>query len=226
MRVSPGLQANSNLIEAWLLKINAPGIQDQPELLPEEPTLDDALYDVYRESAVGRYGPDAVNWSDPAEIARRCRESLDSASCPDPVHEKETAVGFDQIGGSRKGNSTEVVHEKGTAPIAIGRAKSSPIIGTGDRSAIAGLLEEQMDRLERELVGAKRGTQYLPWWRSRAGQSSKRITALRQTLDDYSTHQATVREPDRWLVKTFKNKCREIREKEPAATGELQRNSA
>lgn len=214
MRISPGLRASSNRIEDWLLKINAPGVQDQPELLPEEPTLDDALYDVYRESAAGRYGPAAaVNWSDPAEIERRCRESLDSARCPEPVHEKVTAVGSDQTGSSRKGDSSEAVHEKVTATIAIGRAKSSPIIGTGHRPAIAGALEEQMDRLERELVkavGAERGRKYLNWWRKKAGQSLKHTTALRQTLDDYSDNRRSVISPDRWLVTTFNNKCRAI----------------
>jgi hypothetical protein len=96
------------------------------------------------------------------------------------------------------------------SPIAIGRANSSPITGIGNRQAALGyFLEEQLGRLERA-IGEDKVRPYLPWWRKQAGQSTEHTTALRQTLDDYSDNRAVVALPDRWIVRTFKNKCRAL----------------
>ena len=215
LRVRPTARRQAELVDAWLCTINAPGMVEQPELWPPEPTLDDALYEVYRESAIAPREEDEINWADPAEVRRRARESLRGA-----VPLKGTAP---PGSSSPEGNSEDfslVVPLKGT-PIAIetgtGQALAcllpvqEPVpltgTGTGNRPAMAGRVGEQIDRLERILETAK----YSPWWRKHAGVSLGRIEALRLTLDDYATNRESVRDPSRWLVKTFKNKCRELR---------------
>jgi hypothetical protein len=81
---------------------------------------------------------------------------------------------------------------------------ATPANGTINRPAVSGL-NEQIERLER-ILGPD--NPYLPWWRKHAGASPARISKLRETLDDFVTNRRFVRDPSRWLVSTFKNKCR------------------
>jgi hypothetical protein len=112
--------------------------------------------------------------------------------------------------------SSEVTSEFRKSPIAIGKAKSFPITGTGNRQTVSAtsrsggaFFEEQLGRLERA-IGEDRVRAYIPWWRKHAGQSRDHTNALRETLDDYSDNRGEVHSPDRWIVKTFKNKVRAI----------------
>jgi hypothetical protein len=231
IRIRPALRAQAAQVDTWLRQINAPGMEEeQPEIWPNEPTLDDALFEVYRENALGRSDSRASegaqpvgtqsepDWNDPVELDRLTRQSLAESECEphgpsrtgDIVPQKGTGQGCSPKGnGGENGPFSLVVPQKGTAPIAIGKAKSFPITGTGNRPAVAGVFfEEQIGRLERAL-GEKR-LSHLPWWRKWAGQSPEHTQALRETLDDYSTNRGAVREPDRWMVKTFKNKVRAL----------------
>ncbi|MEN3369973.1 MAG: hypothetical protein V7609_2116 [Verrucomicrobiota bacterium] len=208
IRIRPALRAQAAQVDAWLKQINAPGMEEQPELWPNEPTLDDALFEVYRENALSRSDPRIIeaqsepDWQNREEIDRLTRQSLEESEV---VPQKGTGEKGGEIA-----SVSPVVPQKGTRPIAIGRAKSSPITGTGNRSAVAVFFEDQIGRLERA-IGEEKVKAYLPWWRKHAGQDREHTNALRETLDDYSDNRAAVEMPDRWIVKTFKNKCRTIR---------------
>jgi hypothetical protein len=221
MRIRPALRAQTAQVDAWLRTINAPGIMEQPELWPNEPTLDDALFEVYRETALSRSDPrtnarSEPDWQNADEIDRLTRESLAESEYESQgrfVPQKGTG------GCSPKGNEQEnggfslVVPQKGTDSIAIEKAESFPVnctaIVTGNRPAWAGFLNEQLGRLERA-IGEEKVRKYLAWWRQEAGQSPNHAEALRETLDAYSDNRDSIVKPDRWIVKTFNNKCRAI----------------
>jgi hypothetical protein len=206
LRVRPALRAQATEVDAWLRRINVPGMEEQPELWPAEPSLDDALFEVYRESAM-------------AIIGDRRSEVGDQSLDPGEI---------ESLGRSPKGNS---VPQKGTTPVQS-TGKSTGTV-TGNRQAVAcqltvtgtggvpqkgtegndeqsggdcgsrpsPMLNEQLERLERIV-----GPGYMGWWRKNAGKSAAHTTALRQTLDDCVTNRDPIRSPSRWLVKTFKNK--------------------
>jgi hypothetical protein len=213
-RIRPAQRGQAAQVDAWLKQINAPGMEEQPELWPDEPTLDDALFEVYRESALGRSDPRVAaqsepDWQDAGLIDRLTRQSLAESE------QSEAGAVVPQKGTGGNGGENAVVSlvvpQKGTPPIAIGRAESSPVTGTGTGNgpAKADFLNEQLDRLERT-IGEERVKTYLPWWRKHAGESHAHTEALRKTLDAYSDNRGVVNSPDRWIVKTFKNKIRAI----------------
>jgi hypothetical protein len=243
LRIKPGLQANAAIVKSWLRTINAPGMEEQPEFWPPDPTLDDALYEVWRENAVARSEPgDAVDWSDPDQIAARCSESLGSGV--QPVPKKGTGESVAESGpsssqkgnggGSQKGNhegNAPTVPKKGTAPVPVKSLASANLLpvsvlfpvavqertrDTGKLSACR-FLNEQLERLERA-IGFDHMEPYRGWWIKHAGRSRSHSWALRETLDDFSMARSNVRDPVKWIVKTFKNKCHAISEREDQAT--------
>jgi hypothetical protein len=154
-----------------------------------------------------RAGDPAVAFRD-AEVEVQAERAEDVQATRLPLQELENFRISEVTKSGSRGGFSEVTSEIRKSPIAIGTAKSCPIIGTGNRPAVAGGLEEQIGRLERTL--GDRVQAYLPWWRKFAGQSAQHVTALRETLDDYATNRGSVSQPDRWMVKTFKNKCRAL----------------
>lgn len=184
----------------WLVRNRVP-----PEWKARERELMAADYVELWSLAAIRAGDPAVALRD-AEVevsAETAVEMRDADGGPENFRNPEVG-GLPKSG--RVASFSQVTSEIRKSPIAIGRAKSSPITGTGNRSAGAGFLEDQIGRLERAIGETK----YLAWWRKNAGQSPEHTTALREALDDLSDNRGSVTAPDRWLVRTFKSKCRAI----------------
>lgn len=157
------------------------------------------------EEYVEMWSLDAIRAGDPTVALRDAEVEVRAGASRTGDDLRNSEVGVVPKSGSRAAFSEES-SEIRKSPIAIGKAESFPVTGTGDRSARAGFLEEQLGRLQR-VIGE---TPYLPWWRLHAGKSSAHTDALRKTLDDYSDNREEVATPDRWMVKTFKNKVRAI----------------